>query len=261
MVLVTACLGGFLYGFATNAIPSTVAQPTFIAKFLITSQALQLIDGILGGLLGGSMVGSILQAPVSNKFDRCIANAVAACIVIFAAAISAGAVNVSVFISGRFFTGFGAGMVLANSPAYMSEVAHPHNRVCALGFNFVEADIQWRLVFIVLCGDYLGTPAGPGVRALVALYFIMGAFFTSTIECTSYIYGSEIWPTHLRSECSTIAYLSFFGNAIACSASVSVGLNNIGWKFYMILICVTVVTTIMIVIWFLDTMGLTLEEI
>lgn len=97
---------------------------------------------------------------------------------------------------------------------------------------------------------YLGTPAGPGVRALVALYFIMGAFFTSTIECTSYVYGSEIWPTHLRSEGSTITYLSFFGNAIAYSAPVSVGLNNIGWKFYMILICVTVVTTIMIVIWF-----------
>lgn len=101
---------------------------------------------------------------------------------------------------------------------------------------------------------YLGTPAGPGVRALVALYFIMGAFFTSTIECTSYVYGSEIWPTHLRSEGSTITYLSFFGNAIAYSAPVSVGLNNIGWKFYMILICVTVVTTIMIVIWFPEVM-------
>lgn len=97
---------------------------------------------------------------------------------------------------------------------------------------------------------YLGTPAGPGVRALVALYFIFGAYFTSTIECTSYVYGSEIWPTHLRSEGSTIAYASFFGNAIAYSAPVSVGLAAIGWKFYMILICVTVVTTIMIVFWF-----------
>ncbi|ESZ91941.1 hypothetical protein SBOR_7686 [Sclerotinia borealis F-4128] len=447
MVLVTACLGGFLYGFAANAISGTVAQPTFIAKFLTNSQALQLTDAMLGGFLGGAMIGCLLQAPISNKFGRRIANGAAALIVIIAAAISAGAVNVAMFIAGRVLTGVGAGMVLANSPVYMSEVAPPHNRgmlvglqgvgivtayimaaVCALGFNFVKADYQWRLVFVVLggvacllilslwflpesprwlmekgrdaeakqvleylhkttadpyntlaraeavqikaqvdteralpkgfiyifstphlrkrafisiilwtmgqgtgitaianliptfmaglgfgtvvqlglgivwsvcavigCGInvvlldrigrrklliiggfgmaailstmaalvkyYLGTPAGPGVRALVALYFIMGAFFTSTIECTSYVYGSEIWPTHLRSEGSTITYLSFFGNAIAYSAPVSVGLNNIGWKFYMILIVVTVITTIMIVLWFPETMGLTLEEI
>lgn len=48
-VLVTACLGGFLYGFAANAISGTVAQPTFIAKFLTNSQALQLTDAMLGG--------------------------------------------------------------------------------------------------------------------------------------------------------------------------------------------------------------------
>lgn len=41
---------------------------------------------------------------------------------------------------------------------------------------------------------YLNTTYMPGVNAAVALYFIFGAFFTSTIECTAYVYGSEIWP-------------------------------------------------------------------
>jgi hypothetical protein len=48
-VLVTSCLGGFLYGFSANAISGTVAQPTFIAKFLSGSNALELTDGMLGG--------------------------------------------------------------------------------------------------------------------------------------------------------------------------------------------------------------------
>lgn len=42
---------------------------------------------------------------------------------------------------------------------------------------------------------YLGTDYMPGINAAVAIYFIFGAFFTTTIECTAYVYGSEIWPT------------------------------------------------------------------
>lgn len=129
------------------------------------------------------MVGSLLQAPISNKFGRRSANAVGAFIIILASAISAGAVNVAMFIAGRVITGLGAGMILANSPVYMSEVAPPHNRgmlvglqgvgivtayimaaVCALGFNFVDAEYQWRLVYIVLCGV--------AILLLISLWFI-----------------------------------------------------------------------------------------
>jgi hypothetical protein len=105
-------------------------------------------------------------------------------------------------------------------------------------------------VMAALVKYYLGSTYQPGINALVALYFIFGAFFTSTIECTSYVYGSEIWPTHLRSEGSTLAYASFFGNAIAYSAPVSVALKTIGWKFYMILVAVTVSSTIVIMFYF-----------
>lgn len=97
---------------------------------------------------------------------------------------------------------------------------------------------------------YLDTSHLSGVNAAVALYFIFGFFFTSTIECTAYVYGSEIWPTHLRSEGSTIAYASFFANAIAYSAPVAVALDNIGWKFYMVFVAVTVSSTIAIWLYF-----------
>ncbi|KAF4120427.1 Sugar (and other) transporter [Geosmithia morbida] len=446
-VIFTAALGGFLYGFSANAIAGTLAQPSFIAKFLTTADANARTDGLLGGFLAGCMVGSIGQVPISKRFGRRICNAVAAVIVIIAGAIQAGSVHIAMLLAARVVCGIGAGMVLANSPVYMCEVAPPHARgwlvgmqgigiitayiMCAslnLAFSFVEGAYQWRLIFVVLTGVailhlaslttlpesprwlmekgredearevlvrlhrtktdpdavlahaevaqikaqvetekslpsgfiyifsnkhtlkraycsiilwvmgqgtgitaianliptimgglgfgvtlqlalgvvwtaclviacafnvflldrvgrvkllaiggigcaaiisvmgalvkfYLGSDNTHGLNATVATYFIFGAFFAATIESTSYVYGSEIWPTHLRSEGSTLAYASFFGNSIAYSSPVSVGLANIGWKFYMIFVAVTTVSAIAIWFTFPETMGLPLEEI
>ncbi|KAJ4308320.1 hypothetical protein N0V84_012160 [Fusarium piperis] len=151
--------------------------------------------------------------------------------------------------------------------------------VCAVigcGFNVLLLDRVGRVKLLVIGGFgsaailsvmaalqkfYLGTDDGAGLNAAVAIYFIFGAFFTTTIECTAYAYGSEIWPTHLRSEGSTLVFASFFGNSIAYSAPVTVGLKNTGWKFYMIFVVVTVISTIAIWFTFPETIGLPLEEI
>ena len=97
---------------------------------------------------------------------------------------------------------------------------------------------------------YLNSTYTPGINAAVAIYFIFGAFFTSTIECTAYVYGAEIWPTHLRSEGSTIAFASFFGNAVAYTGPVTMALATIGWKYYMVFVAVTVVSTVLIMFYF-----------
>ncbi|KAJ5887855.1 hypothetical protein N7495_007896 [Penicillium taxi] len=447
IVAMTACLGGFVYGFGANALSGSLSQVTFIEKFLSTPQAASRQSGMLGGFLGGAMIGALVQAPLANKFGRRIANGVAALIVIISGALQAGAVNVAMFIAGRVICGIGSGMIFANTPVYMSEVSPPHTRgmlvgmhgvgtvtayiiaaLCALAFSFVKHSIQWRLIFIVLTAIgviyiltlyfipesprwlmeqgrdeeairvleylhrtnrdpsasfahaeakqikaqveaeknsprgfiyilktpshrkraicavllwtmgqgtgitaianliptlmgslgfgttmqlglgvvwtvcaligcainvflldrvgrvkllvvggfgsallvgimaalekyYLNTSYTPGVNGAVSLYFIFGAFYTATIECTSYVYGSEIWPTHLRSEGATLAFASFFGNAIAYSAPVTIALDNIGWKFYMVFVSVTAVTTTIILFYFPETMGLSLEEI
>lgn len=48
-VIITAALGGYLYGFSANAIAGTLAQPSFIAKFLTVEDAAPRVDGLLGG--------------------------------------------------------------------------------------------------------------------------------------------------------------------------------------------------------------------
>lgn len=105
-------------------------------------------------------------------------------------------------------------------------------------------------IFGALEKYYLNSGYPPGINAAASMCFIFGTFFTSTIECTAYVYGSEIWPTRLRSEGSTIVFGSFFANAVAYSAPVSVALQTIGWKYYMVFVAVTTAMTLVIMFTF-----------
>lgn len=83
-------------------------------------------------------------------------------------ALQAGAVEIGMFLVGRYIAGLGCGMVISNTPVYLSEIAPAHSRgllvglqgnfivmgyilssCAALGFHFVEKDYQWRLNFII----------------------------------------------------------------------------------------------------------------
>lgn len=72
------------------------------------------------------------------------------------------------FLLGRYLAGFGAGMVITNTPVYLSEIAPAHSRgllvglqgnfivlgyilssCAALGFHFVTETYQWRLNYCI----------------------------------------------------------------------------------------------------------------
>lgn len=101
----------------------------------------------------------------------------------------------------------------------------------------------------VLQKYYLATTYAPGLNAAVAMYFIFGVWFTSTIECTGYVYGAEIWPTHLRSKGATLNYIGFFGPALAYTYPATTAFTTIGWEYYMVFVAITVPFTV--AIWFM----------
>ncbi len=55
--------------------------------------------------------------------------------------------------------------------------------------------------------------------------------------------------------------VTFYCFAIAYNSPASLALNTIGWKYYLIFVCVSVVSSICIQFYLPETAGLTLEEI
>lgn len=93
---------------------------------------------------------------------------------------------------------------------------------------------------------YLGSDNKSGIQAAVAMYFLIAFCYTCTIECTGYVYGCEIWPTHLRSQGASISYFGFYVTSIMATAPASQAFASIGWEYYMVFIAITIPLTIAI---------------
>lgn len=97
-----------------------------------------------------------MQAPIANRYGRRAANGVAAILLIFSSALSAGSHNIGMFLAGRAISGFGAAMCFANTPTYTAELATPHNRgmlvgsqgLCVVGSYIVSALLGFAFYFV-----------------------------------------------------------------------------------------------------------------
>lgn len=105
------------------------------------------------------------------------------------------------------------------------------------------------IVEAVLQKYYIDGTSKSGTNAAVALYFIFIFVYGSTVDCAAYVYVSEIWPTHLRSQGNTIGLASFFAFAIAYTSPATLAFQQVGWKYYwvMISVCIASATAILFV--------------
>ncbi|KAF2768275.1 general substrate transporter [Teratosphaeria nubilosa] len=446
VLIFAAAIASFNYGYSNNVIAGSLGQVTFLTKFLSGSNATSLIDAIVSGFFAFCLIGAIMQAYISNMFGRKVATYVASVLLMLGNALQAGGVDIGMFLAGRYITGLGAGMIISNTPVYLSEISPAHSRgllvglqgnfivsgyvlssSAALGFHFVEASYQWRLNFIIaatmalllftslfflpesprwlvehgrqaeageilirihqtkedpdglvahaelvqICAqielDKTSSPswrtmfrsapmrkrvmctllvwtmaqstgitvlanltprlfaalgystvlqlalslvftvclllgcfvniflidrigrvklliiggwtmvvllaieaalqvyAGPenlsASRGAVAVYFLLAFAFTSTLECTGYVYGCEIWPTQLRSKGSAVSYFGFYVFSVWTTAPAATALATISWRYLMVFIAVTIALLIPIMFYLPETKGLTLEEL
>lgn len=99
----------------------------------------------------------------------------------------------------------------------------------------------------VLQKFYLGSTNTSGINAAVAFYFIFIFVYGSTVDCAAYVYVSEIWPTHLRSYGNTIGLCAFFCCAIAYTSPATLAFQQIGWKYYWVMISTCIVTSTLMI--------------
>lgn len=146
------------------------------------------------------------------------------------------------------------------------------NFICALILDIVGRKVLLLIGFIgagVLCmsmecilvGLYSGTDNKGGNSAAVFFIFLHLFFYGGTVDANTYVYATEIWPTHIRSKGTALSTSGLFVGVLAFTTGVSTALNNIGWKFYLVFVCMSTVNTVIVYFIFPETKGLSLEEI
>ncbi|KIW78014.1 hypothetical protein Z517_07847 [Fonsecaea pedrosoi CBS 271.37] len=446
-VVLGIALATSIYGYASNVMAGSFAQPTFIAKFLPADKAAAYQGALVGIYYGGAFIGSFLQQPISDRYGRRVAMGMGSLIVCISGALCAASYHLPMLLVFRFMTGIGGAMVLTVSPQFIGELSPPHSRgwlvslnvvgqdlgyvtsaATAFGFSWVTELVQWRLNFILMSifalfitglmyfipesprwlvqkeryedalavlkrvhshssdvhftlakaemiqireqvslenklprgylhiwrtpalrrralstvlvwitamstgilvlanyipilfgglgygfrlqlglsvawlgavlfgaisggivADSVGRvrlmaggaytcafclameavvaakwiPANDiaGLRTGVAFFFLFGFFYNFWMDPSCFVYTSEIWPSHLRTEGVSLAMATYFGATIAWASPASTGFQNIGYKYYLILISVGVVCGTLCLLVLPETKGLSLEEI
>ncbi|KAL9714372.1 hypothetical protein Ac2012v2_002684 [Leucoagaricus gongylophorus] len=97
-------------------------------------------------------------------------------------------------------------------------------------------------------------------RAGVAMIFMLSIFFSFSFGPVSWVLASEVFPTSTRSigtsvaTCSNWAFNTFIGQVSP------IALQNVGWRFYILFICLNFVDFVAIFLFFPETKGKTLEQ-
>jgi len=99
-----------------------------------------------------------------------------------------------------------------------------------------------------------------GQAAAVSFLFIHVGFFSVCIDATTYIYCTEIFPSHLRARGSSISVSGLFFATVIFTCAAPTAFGNIGWKYYLVFAVLTAIVIVLIWFYFPETKGLSLEE-
>ncbi|TKA64505.1 hypothetical protein B0A49_11639 [Cryomyces minteri] len=91
----------------------------------------------------------------------------------------------------------------------------------------------------VLQALYAGGTNKAGQRAAIFFIYLFIVFWSSCFDATQFLYLSEIFPTEVRGQGTALGMFNWFAAQIVILCAGPVALNNITWKFFLVLICPT----------------------
>ncbi|OQU95814.1 hypothetical protein CLAIMM_01981 [Cladophialophora immunda] len=112
-----------------------------------------------------------------------------------------------------------------------------------------------------LSAEYIGSNHTAGLSAGVFFLFAYVAFYGSCLDANTFVYCSEIFPTHIRSRGVAFSISILFLSTIAYLTPAPTAFGNIGWRYYLVFIVLTAICTPCMWYLFPETKGLSLEEI
>lgn len=125
VVVIFVALGSTACSYGMAVISSTIGQPSFYYDFNLAqagepgyNRTSQLIGAMNGLNSAGSAVGCAFVSWSADKYGRKRSLQLGSLILILGAALCAGAVNMAMFLVGRFIAGFGIGVLITVIPMY-----------------------------------------------------------------------------------------------------------------------------------------------
>lgn len=95
---------------------------------------------------------------------------------------------------------------------------------------------------------YHRTGDNAAASAAVFFLFLHIACFSSSVDATSYIYASEIFPTPVRAKGLSFSVSGLFVATIIFLQCAPTAFGHISWRYYTVFIAITVV--LFFVVWF-----------
>jgi len=114
--IVLICCEGFLFGYDSGVITSTIGQPKFVEYFGAPDAATT--GGIVSGFTGGAIIGSLSCSWLADSLGRKKSIFVGGLISTIGCALQAGAATVGMLIAGRVIAGISVGILTAVVPMY-----------------------------------------------------------------------------------------------------------------------------------------------
>ncbi|WVF69454.1 hypothetical protein IAT40_004231 [Kwoniella sp. CBS 6097] len=130
---VSACIGGFLFGFDQGILSISLTMPQFLEQFPETDPAADpsasLNKGIMTALLElGAFLGALSAGWIADKWSRKMSIVVGSVWFVIGSILQASSYSFAQLVVGRFVGGIGVGILSSTAPMYISEVASPNIR-------------------------------------------------------------------------------------------------------------------------------------
>ncbi|KAH7907275.1 general substrate transporter [Hygrophoropsis aurantiaca] len=97
-------------------------------------------------------------------------------------------------------------------------------------------------------------------KAAIAMIFLTSIIFSLSFGPVSWVLASEVFPTRTRSIGTSAATCANWIFNVLLSETSPIGLADVGYKFYILFVCLNAFDFVMIAMFFPETKGKSLEE-
>lgn len=134
----------------------------------------------------------------------------------------------------------------------------PRNIIFTVGILAATSILS---IYTGIIATFLGTTNTAGLGAAATFIFLFLFSFNLFLEGPSWYYAGELFPTHLRAKGMTINVIGFCLVDILWLELAPTAIAEIGWKYYLVFICVSVCGAVIVYITFPNTLHKPLEEV